>query len=153
MVARDAQNNSGSDASDADLVILGTGCSAANVAYGQGKPGQRGVPTLGSQTLPKVPSSWTLSLGNAQGNSAAFLLYGTAAASAPFDGGTILVSYAGHLPLVTDATGSAAITLPIPALSVLYGVSLYWQTWLPFDPGASGLGWAATPGLQMRCGG
>lgn len=153
VLARDAQNNTGSDLGLGEFVILGTGCTAANLAYGSGKPGQNGPPTLGSTTLPKVPSTWTLDLGNAYPNSAAFALYGLGAASVPFDGGTVLVAYAGHVPQLTDAAGHASLTLPVPAIPELYGISLFWQTWIANDPGASGAGWAATAGLQMRCGG
>jgi hypothetical protein len=35
---------------------------------------------------------------------------------------------------------------------VFVGFSFYVQAWFPNDPGASGAGWAATRGLQLRCG-
>ena len=152
VVARDAQNQTGSDASDGNFAIAGTGCRAANVPYGLGKAGTLGVPALSAPTLPKIPSLWQLDLANAMPNAPAFTLFGLALAALPFDGGTLLVQYAGHIPVTTSATGSHQLSLPIPDDVALFGVSLYWQTWIPNDPLASGAGWAASQGLQMRLG-
>jgi hypothetical protein len=124
---------------------------ASNAPYGAGKAGQAGVPTLTS-TLPEVPSTWRLQLGNALPNATALAVFGFASASIPFDGANVLVAAFDLVPFVTGATGSAELPLTLPEDPGLCGLSTYWQVWVPNDPGASGLGFAATPGLRMTMG-
>ena len=66
--------------------------------------------------------------------------------------GTLLVTPGELFGLLTDASGAADFVVPLPDASVLCGLSVYWQIWIPLDPGASGQGWAASNGLRMVMG-
>ncbi len=125
---------------------------AANQRYGTGKPGQRGLPALASSTLPELPSLWRLELTNTLANATVVNIYGFATASVPFDGGTLLVQPAELMGLTSNAAGAVDFFVPLPDASVLCGLSIYWQMWIPNDPGASGQGWAASNGLRMVLG-
>jgi hypothetical protein len=125
---------------------------AANLPYGTGKAGSFGVPVLASGTLPHVPSTWTLTLSNTLPNAPGLLLFGLLPDATPFDGGTLLVAPLEILPIATDASGQFRLTLPLPDEPFLCGLSTRWQSWIPNDPAASGLRWAASNGLQMRMG-
>jgi len=119
--------------------------------YGAGKPGQFGVPTITS-TLPELPTTWRLQLGNSLPSSLALAVYGWAAAATPFDGGTLLLDPAELMVFFTGAQRTGELPLVLPADPALFGASTYWQVWVPSDPGASGMGFSATPGLRMTMG-
>ncbi len=125
---------------------------AANQRYGTGKPGQRGLPALASSTLPELPSLWRLELTNALASATVVGLYGFLPATTPFDGGTILVQPTELLALTSNAAGALDLAVPLPDASVLCGLSVFWQMWIPFDPGAAGEGWAASNGVRMILG-
>jgi NAD(P)-dependent dehydrogenase (short-subunit alcohol dehydrogenase family) len=125
---------------------------AASVAYGAGKAGLRGVPLLGAGTLPRLPSMWQLSLSRALENAPAILLFSAMPASIAFDGATILVDPQVFLAVGTSPTGSVNLPFQLPDDAILCGISTYWQAWIPNDPGAAGMGWAASNGLAMRMG-
>lgn len=125
---------------------------AANQRYGAGKPGQRGLPVLASSTLPELPSVWRLELTNTLANATVVAIYGFAPAAVPFDDGTLLVTPGELLGLTSNASGALDLVVPLPDASILCGLSVYWQMWIPLDPGASGQGWAASNGLRMILG-
>ncbi|MFN6146873.1 MAG: agmatine deiminase family protein [Planctomycetota bacterium] len=151
VVARDAQGRVGSDASDAPFALAGTQGQAAAIPYGAGKPGQAGVPLL-TATPPVVGAAFTLAIANALPLATGVLLVGIQPAAQPFDGGTIQVQAFDGLLVPTDGAGAFAAPIPLPDDPVFVGFSFYVQAWFPNDPGASGAGWAATRGLQLRCG-
>ena len=146
VVARDAQGRTGSDQSDADFGISGAGCGAGIVIYGAGSAGQLGTPTLTSSP-PVIPGPLNLSLANAWPGAAAGIFVGAAPASLPFQGGTMLVQPVVAVPVVIQATGNAALSLSIPAVTGWSGASIYWQGWIVGDPGSAS-GFASTAGLQ-----
>lgn len=155
VVARDLQGNTGLDDSDADFAIAGSpGCVAANIPYGTGKPGLMGLPVLSSSTPPHVPSTWTATVSSGLPNASAYLVLALASGATPFDGATILVDLAAPsvFPLALSGAGTASLVVPIPDLAALYGVSVFMQVWTPGDPGATGLGYTATNGLEARLG-
>ena len=151
VVARDAQGRAGQDASDAPFGILGTQGQATAIPYGAGKPGQNGVPALAA-TPPVLGAGFTLSVANALPLASGVLLVGSQPAATPFDGGTIHVLPFDGLALPIDAAGGFAAPVPLPDEPLLVGFAFYVQAWFPNDPGASGAGWSATSGLQLRFG-
>ena len=151
VVARDAQGRIGTDVCDGNFAIAGSGCQAASLNYGQGKPGQSGVPSL-TATPPVLGGIFTLQLQNALPNSPCWLLLGDQSASIPFDGGTMLVAAFGGDVLALGPSGGFVAPIPLPDVPWLCGFSFYLQAWIPNDPGASGAGWAASGGLQLRLG-
>jgi agmatine deiminase len=151
VVARDAQGRTGNDVSDTSFSIAGSSCQAASINYGQGKPGQGGVPSL-TATPPVLGGICTLQLQNALPNSPCWLLLGDQPSATPFDGGTMLVAaFTGDVP-TTGPGGGFVAPIPLPDVTWLCGFSFYLQAWIPNDPGASGAGWAASQGLQLRFG-
>lgn len=152
VVARDAQGRAGSDDSDADFAILGTGCRAESGSYGAGKPGSIGVPVLATDQPPRLGEPFAVELSGTLPAAVFFLLTGTQAASLPFEGGTILVDPTGGFTLVTDGQGGWRQGFFVPDAPVLCGLALHLQAWIPGDPGASGTGWAASAGLRIVLG-
>jgi hypothetical protein len=152
VVATDADSNTGQDESDGDFVIVGTGLGAALLTYGQGKPGALGTPLLTSPAAPLIPSLWTLAAAPLQPQSPGFLVVGLAPAAIPADGALLLVDPLEVLPLSSDALGNWSVSLGIPDLPAFAGSSLFFQVWMPGDPGASGLGWTCSAGLEARIG-
>jgi agmatine/peptidylarginine deiminase len=152
VVARDAQGRTGQDESDRDFRIAGTQCPAVTGSYGSGKAGTRGVPVLSAPTPPRIPSRFALDLANALPSSPALLLLGFRPASFPFDEGTVLVDFQTWLPFATSAAGTFTLPLSVPPEPALCGVNLFWQVWIPNDPGASGSGWASSSGLHCGLG-
>lgn len=131
---------------------IAAGFSAASVAnYGVGKPGALGVPAI-TGTLPRIPSTWTMTLSNAQPNWLGVVLFGDAEVAIPFDGGTVLAAPVQLFTVNTSPLGLATVPVTIPPTPALSGANFYWQVWVPFDPGASGDGWAASRGLRMTLG-
>ncbi|MFM1870707.1 MAG: hypothetical protein RL398_129 [Planctomycetota bacterium] len=151
VVAHDAQGRVGSDRSDADFAITGTGCRADATPYGNGKPGSLGVPAL-SATAPILGTAAELRLDAALPQAGFLLLMGNQAASSPFDGGTMLVSATSGLIAFADAAGSWRLPIPLPDEPALCGFTLRAQVWIPNDPLASGAGWAASNGLAVVLG-
>jgi agmatine/peptidylarginine deiminase len=145
VVARDGQGRTGGDASDQDLRIAGAICSAANVSYGKGTAGSRGVPELLATTSPRLPSVWPLQLRKAAPNDVAFLVFGARSGSWAFPGGELLVEFAGLLPWPTDANGAATLQLLLPDEPLLCGHHVFWQAFVPVDGSASA-------GLDLRFG-
>lgn len=131
---------------------ISAGFASASVAnYGTGKPGFFGVPAI-TGTLPTIPSTWTLSLSNALPNWIGVVLFGDAEVAIPFDGATVLAAPGQLFSVNTSVSGGATVPVTIPPTPALSGANFYWQVWVPFDPGASGDGWAASRGLRMTLG-
>ncbi|MBX3463414.1 MAG: agmatine deiminase family protein [Planctomycetes bacterium] len=151
VVARDAQGREGHADSDLPFAIAGLGCQAVATPYGAGKPGSNGVPLLAAAP-PVLGSAFALSLQDALPNGFFVLLLGGAPAAIPFDGGTILVdAFAAELaPL--DAAGAFTTAVPLPDWPFLCGVPFYFQAWVQDDPGATGMGWAASNGVELVLG-
>jgi hypothetical protein len=150
VVARDGVSRTGSDDSDANFAIAGTGCSALSAVYGSGTPGQNGVPTL-TATSPVLGQPFDLTIGNAFPGATAVLLVGAAPAATPIAGATLLVLPILPINLPVGGSGNLTLNLSAPTDTVFAGISLYWQAWVAIDPGSpSGL--ATTAGLQTRFG-
>ncbi len=150
VVASDATGGVGTDDSDADFAIAGTGCAAAVANYGAGTPGTAGVPSL-TATPPRLGASVRFDLGSAWPSALGVLAVGANSASAPVLGGTLLVQPAAVLGVATGAAGTAAVTVAVPGVLSLAGRSLFWQAWIAGDPGAP-QGFAASAGLATRLG-
>lgn len=128
------------------------GFGSASVAnYGVGKPGSLGVPAV-TGTLPTIPSTWTMTLSNTLPSWLGVVLFGDAEVAIPFDGGTVLAAPVQLFTVNTSALGVASVPVTIPPTPALNGANFYWQVWVPFDPGATGDGWAASRGLRMTLG-
>lgn len=152
VTAFDGAGNQTSDETDAPFTIGGGGTAGQNIAYGTGKPGAAGMPMISSATPPNIGGGWTVDLTNSISLAPAYLIFGYAQASTPFDGGTILVNYQTIYPVTTDGSGSAAWSTTIPANPSLIGLSVFWQFGIPNDPGATGAGWSMTAGLEALVG-
>ena len=152
VVARDAQGRLGHDDSDASFTISGTGCRASVTAFGVGKAGSFGVPTLVASALPRLGATVNVDLAQAWRNTVAVLLAGGTRVSFPFDGGTVLASPDLLLPVATDAGGAASVPLTVPDLASLCDGRLVLQAWVAGDPGAGGLGLSASAGLELTLG-
>jgi agmatine deiminase len=151
VVVHDGAGNSGFDDSDGDFTIS-TSDLAAVFPYGSGKPGTLGVPLLDTPDLPVIGGLFTLEVSRARPGGDAIYIYGVNSSNGSFDGTSLLVDYFGTLTLPLDGTGAASLPLSIPPNPALAGLSFYWQAWIPNDPNAAGMGWAASNGLQTRLG-
>ena len=151
-VARDADGNTGADDSDADFAIAGAGALASRTSYGAGKVGSLGVPTLDTSGPPVLGVPLAVELGSALPGGTAGYLFGTAAVSIPFDGAAILVAPLGTIALPISPAGAASLPITVPPGPGLVGFAFYWQVWIPGDPAAAGMGWAASPGLETVIG-
>ena len=153
VVAYDANGNTGFDVTDTTFTVgSGGGTAGQNIPYGTGKPGANGMPLLSSSTAPNIGSLWTADLTNALGASPAWLILGYAPASTPFDGGTMLVNYTNVYPVPTNGAGASQYSTVVPSNPGIIGLSVYWQVGIPNDPGAAGLGWAMSNGLETMVG-
>jgi len=99
--------------------------SASASNYGSGRAGANGVPTLTSDD-PVLGESVTISIANGLPGSA-FLFYGFASASSPFDGGTLELVPAGIINLPLNAQGALDLPLHLDANPALCGFSVYMQ--------------------------
>jgi galactose oxidase-like protein len=118
------------------------------VDLGPGVGGSLGVPTLDGKGDLSVgsPTGFTIALGNALPNAAAFLLVGLTPASIPFKGGTLYpFPIAALTTLVTDGSGVASLSGSIPS-GVPSGTTLVFQTWMS-DPTAP-KGMSGSNGLE-----
>jgi hypothetical protein len=112
---------------------------ASAVSGGVGKTGLIGVPVLAALNTPALPSSdFSLELSGAFPGKPAFFIFGFSLISAPFDQGTMYPSPDVLLPLTVDFTGNASLPLVLPANSALCGLTIYVQTMISGDPGATG---------------
>lgn len=152
VVVRDGQGNLGRDDSDADFSITGTRCRARSVSFGAGKAGGFGVPTLGASAPPRLGTTVYLDVALAWPNAAAVLLVGAARTSIPFDGGLVRARPDVLVPFAITAAGTARLPLVVPDLPSLCAGALALQAWIAGDPGALGLGFAASPGLELSPG-
>jgi subtilisin-like proprotein convertase family protein len=122
---------------------------AAATAYGAGLAGTLGAPALASDH-PVLGEPLHLELGNSSGAPApGLLVLGLAPAALPFKGGTLLVSPALQVPLVS-VPPSLSLSATLPATASLCGQHLYLQ-WIQADPGAPG-GIALSAGLELLLG-
>ena len=129
------------------------GNGAAIVAYGEGKPGTFGVPTLKGLGLPILGATAGIRVDGGLPGAPSILFLGASGLSIPFDGGTLLASPDVILNLPPfDADGRLDILAPLPDNPGMCGLSLFYQV-LFFDPGASGgYGLALTNGLHRTFG-
>jgi Tol biopolymer transport system component len=115
--------------------------------YGAGLAGTLGVPSIALSADPEFGASPTLDVGNSAGAwSVAFLVVGTARASLPVAGGTLLV-----LPGTIAAEGlplaGLSLGFTVPYDATLFGFVLDVQV-IEIDAGAS-QGLSFTPGLEL----
>jgi hypothetical protein len=115
--------------------------------YGIGLAGTLGVPTLALSADPEFGASPALLVGNSAGAwSVAFLVVGTARASLPIAGGTLLV-----LPGTIAAEGlplaGLSLGFSVPYDATLFGFALDVQA-IEIDAGAS-QGLSFSPGLEL----
>jgi len=118
---------------------------AASTNYGSGCAGSAGTPSISGNEAPDVSGpigtpTYSVNLSGAQPNAGAFLAFGFLAGSnplLPFDLGAVLgAPYAGceihtdassALFLLTDASGSASVPLPIPGNGQFTQLHIYCQ--------------------------
>ncbi|MFG0317829.1 MAG: FG-GAP repeat protein [Planctomycetota bacterium JB042] len=128
--------------------------NAAHVAaYGEGKAGTHGVPTLTSAGPPVLGQKSGLRLANALPGAQPLLFTGLGAAEIPFDGGALLVknSLVIALPAVPPS-GEIEIPIAPPDDATFCGLTLHHQAMF-VDPAASGfVGTAQTAGLSRTFG-
>lgn len=120
-------------------------------------PGTASTPALANTGLPKLGTSFSVDLSGAKESSAAVLITGLSKTTwgvipLPFDlkglgaaGCSLLASYDFPFVAPTSATGSASLTLPVPATNSLNGLQLH-QQWLVLDVPANALGFAFSNG-------
>ena len=153
VTAFDSNGLSQSDVSDTDLEFGGSGGSqAALIPYGSGKTGSNGTPVLTANAAPVLGTQIQFEISAIRANSPLYLIFGSATASDPFDGATILVDYSTYYPLQSNASGLATIPGNVPNNAIYAGLSFFWQAWAPNDPGAAGAGWACSNGLETLLG-
>lgn len=110
---------------------------ASAVAYGIGKPGALGVPTLASNAPPALSTTSNLTLtGGLPGATPTILFAGVSPASLPFDGGSLLVN-PGFVVNLPPLDSSGGFTLPVPIDNSLCGLHVYFQVTF-YDPSAAG---------------
>ena len=151
VVIADAGGATGNDAVEMPFAIAASN-DAASINYGSGKAGSLGVPQLSIDTPPVLGAAISIQLSDALPNGTAKLLRGSAQAAIPFDEALVLVQHDAIVDLPIDAIGDASLNATVPNNPALLGRSFHWQCWIPTDPGATGLGWACTPGLLTRLG-
>ncbi len=151
VVVADAVANTGSDETDMPFAIAAP-TDAAFINYGAGKPGSSGIPALTLNANPVLGAAVSLEISSALANSNAKLIRGPSPASTPFDGAVALVSYDTVIDIPIDAAGDGVMNATVPNSVGLAGRSLYWQVWIPNDPGAAGNGWACSNGLETQLG-
>jgi len=151
VLVRDGAGNTGSDAIDGLFAIAGAS-DAAFVPYGEGKEGSLGVPELSLNANPVLGAAVSLEISAGLPNATAKLIRGPARATTPFDGALVLVAYDTVTDVPLGALGSGAMNATVPTNAALAGRSFSWQAWIPNDPGAAGLGWSCSNGLQTRLG-
>jgi hypothetical protein len=132
-------------------------CAGAGTEYGAGLAGTGGfVPRLASSGCPEVSSPFTLAIDKAIGGASGVLLIGTAPASLPLFGGSLLVnvngiSFAIHAGGTAGVAGAGTFALPLLLTDpTLPGASVYLQAGF-FDPGAA-QSVSLTNGLQVAIG-
>ena len=126
------------------LHLGGSGSNGTVTPYGSGCTGSLGMPVNSSIGLPWLGNSeFACAVFEAQPSTAAILLWGVAAANTPLVAlgaptCALLHDVAlGSVSTITDASGTARYTAPIPDLALLAGVTLRSQ-WLVIDPGGHG---------------
>ena len=114
------------------------------------------MPVLTASGFPTLGSTFSVDVSNGLGGAAAALLVGTARASAPLLGGTVLVAPTLAPPFLlggavgVPGAGTSSRPIPIPNDTSLLGADLYFQV-LVRDTGAI-LGFAFSNGLEMWIG-
>ena len=122
---------------------------AGATAYGAGLAGTLGVPALESDH-PVLGEALHLVLGSSSGAPApGLLVLGLAPATLPFKGGTLLVSPALQVPLLS-VPPAMSLSATLPASASLCGQHLYLQ-WIQADAGAPA-GVALSVGLDLLLG-
>ncbi|MEM7308642.1 MAG: ELWxxDGT repeat protein [Planctomycetota bacterium] len=126
-----------------DLPILG---EHVVETFGAGCPGTGGlVPEIGVVGVPEVGGSFDLTLADGLSGAPALMLFGVDGAIGPIGGGCSLFLAGAFftVPLVTDLTGAASLTIaPTPAQA---GTEVYFQ-YVVLDPAGAWLGLASSTG-------
>ncbi|MEM7308641.1 MAG: ELWxxDGT repeat protein [Planctomycetota bacterium] len=126
-----------------DLPILG---EHVVETFGAGCPGTGGlVPEIGVVGVPEVGGSFDLTLADGLSGAPALMLFGVDGAIGPIGGGCSLFLAGAFftVPLVTDLTGAASLTIaPTPAQA---GTEVYFQ-YVVIDPAGAWLGLASSTG-------
>jgi Tol biopolymer transport system component len=124
-----------------------TPLQAAWANYGFGLAGTLGVPSLALSGDPEFGATFSLQVGSSSGNwTVAFVAVGTARASLPFAGGTLLLLPSQILPFGLPPSG-IPIDCTVPYDIALFGFVLDVQA-IEIDAGAS-QGLSFTPGLEL----
>jgi hypothetical protein len=111
---------------------------AHSVAFGAGKPGTFGVPTLALDAPPVMKTLVHVELGSALVGAPAIAVWGTATAAIPFDGGALYVADPHPIPLgPVQPGGGISVGWTLPADPVLSGVDVVLQGFV-LDLGAAG---------------
>jgi hypothetical protein len=121
--------------------IGGVNADLAHVRHGGGDvtfvgtPGVAGSgvsPTYGGNFGVGLAQGKTTSivLGSAPPSASAVLVLGLWALAAPFKGQVLMPQPHFLLPVATDAGGSAALPLPVPAVDEVVGLKVYAQWWI-----------------------
>ncbi len=112
---------------------------AAAVAGGTGKAGQLGVPQLGAQNLPVLPSTdFALHATDCLPLKPCTLVVGFTLISIGYDLGNLYPSPDLLLGLVTSPSGELLLPIALSADPLLCGLTVYVQLIVPGDPGAAG---------------
>jgi len=113
--------------------------AASVVAGGSGKAGLLGVPTLGAQNLPLLPSSdFALHASGCLPLQPCTLVVGFTLLSLNYDLGHLYPSPDVLIGLITSATGEVLLPVTLPGDPLLCGLTIYTQLFVPGDPGALG---------------
>ncbi|MBK8096227.1 MAG: hypothetical protein IPK26_03925 [Planctomycetes bacterium] len=132
----------------------GTDQNGIATNYGSGCAGINGFPRSTPLGLPTLPNrDLRIGVRNAAGNAPTLLTFGFAAAATPIAGapgcevlhGLELGTYGF---VVSDASGSAALALPLPGSPALDGVQLRSQ-WFVLDASANPLGISVSDGTML----
>ncbi|MEZ5966125.1 MAG: hypothetical protein R3F56_19975 [Planctomycetota bacterium] len=116
--------------------------------YGIGLAGTNGVPAIDASTRPAIGRTMTLRIGNSlNANTGGALVIGSATASIPLLGGTVLVNPAAVLTIGVPAAG-ANLGIPLPADPALVDTPVYFQSAI-VDSGAP-QNVAFSRGLEVR---
>lgn len=131
---------------------IATASEAASIAYGFGKEGSLGVPSLSLSANPVLGATISLQLDQALPGSTAKLLRGANRAASPFDDAVAYVSFDLILDMSVNGSGVGTLQATLPSNPNLIGRQFFWQAWIPNDPGASGLGWSSSNALVTQLG-
>ena len=148
VTVQDGAGNSGEYV--AQVAVAGPG-EACWTRFGAGKAGTNGVPDLGLSNAPVLGGPVAVEITNGFPNRTAKLVRGLSRAQRPLYGTIAWTEPGLVIDVPLDANGDGALAATVPAAPALNGLELYWQAWIPGDPGAAG-NVSATNGVRCRIG-